>query len=188
MAGYSRENKRQNEALESILRGELPEKRIFIANEDLEFKKQLKKEKEEEKKRIDEKFEATKEARVPWFCPECDKIMKKRLYDRMWYLYGHCFDCQIKVENKLRIEGKFNKWSEQKVIANKLSWIKEQKESIKEFKKQKTPTFYNQVHPDGYTIDEEKWQIDTKEIKKQADEALEYLQKIEDSLKDYIYT
>ena len=47
MAGYSRENKRQNEALESILRGELPEKRIFIANEDLEFKKQLKKEKEE---------------------------------------------------------------------------------------------------------------------------------------------
>ena len=62
MAGYSRENKRQNEALQSILRGELPEKRIFIANEDLEFKKQLKKEKEEEKKRIDEKFEATKEA------------------------------------------------------------------------------------------------------------------------------
>ena len=30
--------------------------------------------------------------------------------------------------------------------------------------------------------------MDTKELKKQADEALEYLQKIEDSLKDYIYT
>ena len=188
MAGYSRENKRQNEALESILRGELPEKRIFIANEDLEFKKQLKKEKEEEKKRIDEKFEATKEARVPWFCPECDKVMKKRLDDRMWYLYGHCFDCQIKVENKMRIDGTYDRWSEQKVIANKLSWIEEQKQSIEEFKKQKAPEFFQQVRPDGYSVDKETWNINTDEIEKQADEALEYLQKIEDSLKDYIYT
>ena len=183
MAGYSRENKRQNEALQSILRGELPEKRIFIAKEDLEFKEQLKKEKEEEKKRIDEKFEATKEARVPWFCPECDKIMKKRLDDRMWYLYGHCFNCQIKVETKMRIDGTYDEWAEKKVIANKLAWIKEQKQSIEEFKKQDTVEFWQQFRPDGYSVDKEKWQIDVKEIKKQADEALEYLQKIEDSLK-----
>ena len=134
MSGYSRENKRQNEALQSILRGELPEKRIFIANEDLEFKKQLKKEKEEEKKRIDEKFEATKEARMPWFCPECDKIMKKRLDNKMWYLYGHCFDCQIKIENKMRIAGTYDTWAEKKVIANKLSWIREQNKVLKRLK------------------------------------------------------
>lgn len=183
MSGYSRENKRQNEALESILRGELPEKRIFIANEDLEFKKQLKKEKEEEKKRIDEKFEATKEARVPWFCPECDKIMKKRLDDRMWYLYGHCFGCQVKVENKMRIKGTYDKWEEQKVIANKLAWITEQKQLIKEFKNQKNPEFWQQFRPDGYSVDKEKWKVDKSKIKKAADEALDYLQKIEDSLK-----
>ena len=134
MADYSRENKRQNEALQSILRGELPEKRIFIANEDLEFKKQLKKEKEEEKKRIDEKFEATKEARMPWFCPECDKIMKKRLDNKMWYLYGHCFNCQVETENKMRIDGTYDEWAEQKFIKNKLAWIKDQKQLIKEFK------------------------------------------------------
>ena len=44
MAGYSRENERQNKALKSILRGETPEKRIFVAQEDLEFKKKIKKE------------------------------------------------------------------------------------------------------------------------------------------------
>jgi len=65
--GYSRENQRQNTALQSILRGKTPEKRIFVANEDLEFKKKLKKEKEEERKRASEKLEITKEARVPWF-------------------------------------------------------------------------------------------------------------------------
>ena len=38
MAGYSKENERQNKALKSILKGETPEKRIFIAQEDLDFK------------------------------------------------------------------------------------------------------------------------------------------------------
>ena len=182
MAGYSRENKRQNEALQSILRGELPEKRIFIANEDLEFKKQLKKEKEEEKKRIDEKFEATKEGRVPWFCPECSRVMKKRLDDRMWYLYSHCFDCQVRVENKMRIAGTYDEWAEKKIIANKLAWLKDQKQSIEEFKKQDKVEFWQQIRPDGYSVDQEKWELDVKKIEEQADEALEYLQKIEDSL------
>ena len=180
--GYSRENKRQNAALQSILHGETPERRIFVANEDLEFKKKLNKEKEEEKKRIDEKFEATKEARVPWFCPECTRVMKKRLDDRMWYLYGHCFECQVRVENKLRIEGTYDEWAEKKIIANKLAWLKDQKQSIEEFKKQDKVEFWQQVRPDGYSVDKEEWQMDVKKIEEQADEALEYLQKIEDSL------
>ena len=179
---YSRENKRQYEALQSILRGELPEKRIFIANEDLEFKKKLKKEKDEEQKRVTEKLEITKEARVPWFCPECTKVMKKRLDDRMWYLYSHCFNCQIKVENKMRIEGTFDEWAEKKIIANKLAWLKDQKQSIEEFKKQDKVEFWEQVRPDGYSVDKEKWNVDFDRVKKEADEALEYLQKIEDSL------
>jgi len=182
MAGYSRENERNNKALKAILDGKKPEKRIFVAQEDLEFKKKLKKEAKEEQKRIDEKLEVTKEARVPWFCPGCNKVMKKRLDEKMWYLYSHCFDCQVEAENKMRIEGTFDEWATKKVIANKLSWIKEQKQGIEEFKKQKAPSIYNQVAADGQTLDKEKWDIDFKEMQKQADEALEHLQKIEDSL------
>jgi len=178
----SRANVRQNKAMQSILRGETPERRIFVANEDLEFKKKLNKEKEEEKKRINEKLEVTKEARVPWFCPECTRIMKKRLDDRMWYLYGHCFECQVRVENKMRIEGTYDQWAEKKIIANKLAWLKDQKQSIEEFKKQDKVEFWQQVRPDGYSVDKEEWQMDVKKIEEQADEALEYLQKIEDSL------
>ena len=183
MAGYSRENQRQNAALQSILRGEIPEKRILVAKEDLEFKEKLRREKEIEKKRIDEKFEATKEARMPWFCPECDKIMKKRLDNKMWYLYGHCFDCQIKIENKMRIDGTYNEWEHEKVKQNKLSRVREEIQKLKEFKKQKIPTFHNQVAADGYTLDKEKWQGNFEQLNNEIDEALEYLQKIEDSLK-----
>ena len=48
--------------------------------------------------------------RVPLFCPKCKKTMKKRLDDKFWYLYKHCFDCQIDFEHKLRLEGKYNEW------------------------------------------------------------------------------
>jgi hypothetical protein len=109
--------------------------------------------------------------------------MKKRLDNKMWYLYGHCFDCQLKIENKMRIDGTYDDWAEQKVIANKLAWIKEQKQAIEEFKKQKSPEFLQQVRPDGYSVDTEKWNIDMSKVQEVADEALEYLQKIEDSLK-----
>jgi ribosomal protein L37AE/L43A len=183
MSGYSRENKRQNEALQTILHGGTPEKRIFVAQEDLEFKNKIKQEREEEQKRIEEKLEVTKEARVPWFCPECNKVMKRRLDDRMWYLYNHCLDCQVKVETKMRVDGTYDEWAIKKVIANKLAWVREQKQSIEEFKKQDSVEFWQQIRPDGYSVDKEKWQMDVEEIKKQADEALEHLQKIEDSLK-----
>jgi ribosomal protein L37AE/L43A len=182
MAGYSRENERQNKALKSILRGETPEKRIIVAQEDLEFKKKLKEEAKEEQKRIDEKLEITKSARMPWFCPDCKKVMKKRLDEKMWYLYEHCFNCQIEVENKLRISGEYDEWATKKVIANKLSWIKEQKESIKDFKKQSAPTIFNQINPDGYSVEKEKWDMNFEKLKVQADDALEHLEKIEESL------
>ena len=101
----------------------------------------------------------------------------------MWYLYSHCLDCQINVENKMRIDGTYDEWATKKVIANKLAWVKDQKQSIEEFKKQDSVEFWQQVRPDGYSVDKEKWQMDIEEIKIQADEALEHLQKIEDSLK-----
>jgi len=183
MAGYSRENKRQNEALQTILRGGTPKKRIFVAQEDLQFKKKIKQEREEEQKRIDEKLEVTKEARVPWFCPECSKVMKLALDEKMWYIYNHCFNCQIKIENKMRIAGTYDEWATKKVIANKLSWIRDQKQQLKDFMNQNTPVYYNQVNPDGYSVDEEKWSDNFEELQKQAGEALKHLEKIEESLK-----
>ena len=178
----SRESVRENKAMQSILRGETPEKRIFVSTVDKEFQEKMKLERETEQKRIDEKLEATKGARMPWFCEKCKKIMKSRLDEKMWYLYQHCFECQVEVENELRISGDYDKWSQQKIIANKLSWIQEQKQQLEEFKNQKEPEIYNQVNPDGHSIQREKWNTDFKKLKEQANEALEYLEKIEDSL------
>lgn len=183
MAGYSRDIERQNKALQTILDGGTPERKIYIAKEDMEYKKSIQEKNQKERDRINRKFEATKEARMPWFCPKCDKVMKKRLDDKMWFLHDHCFECQLKKEHKMRLDGTYNEWAEKKEIANKLAWIRDQKILIKEFKEQETPEFYQQFRPDGVSLDKEKWNIDKESMIKQADEALEFLEKMEDSLK-----
>ena len=181
--GYSRENKRHNDALQSILDGKTPEKRIMVSMEDINEKKERQKQISKEREESSERSEALKAARTPWFCPKCDKVMKKSLDDKMYLIYNHCFDCQVKIENKMRIDGTYEDWEKEKVKANTMSWIKEQKISIEEFKKQKTPEYYNQINPDGHSIEKEKWDMDMSLVMKQADEALEHLQKMEDSLK-----
>ena len=183
MAGYSRDIERQNKALQTILDGGTPERKIYIAKEDMEYKKSIQEKNQKERERINRKFEATKEARMPWFCPKWDKVMKKRLDDKMWFLHDHCFECQLKKEHKMRLDGTYNEWAEKKEIANKLAWIRDQKILIKEFKEQETPEFYQQFRPDGVSLDKEKWNIDKESMIKQADEALEFLEKMEDSLK-----
>ena len=100
MAGYSRESERQNKALKSILRGENPQKRIMVANVDKEFQEYVKKEREEEQKRINEKLDATKEARLPWFCPSCDKIMKKSLDEKMCIYTDIVLNVRLKLKTK----------------------------------------------------------------------------------------
>ena len=179
----SRESVRENKAMQQILRGEAPDRRIVVAMEDVNEKKERQKKIAKEREQSSERSDALKAARTPWFCPTCDKVMNKRLDDKMYRLYSHCFDCQLKVENKMRIEGTYDDWENKKVKANKLAWITEQKEQIKQFKNQKTPEFLQQVRPDGYSVDKEKWGADFSQVRKQADEALEYLEKIEDSLK-----
>ena len=86
----------------------------------MEYKKRQKRKTEEERERINRKFEATKEARMPWFCPKCDKVMKKRLDDKMWFLHDHCFDCQLKKEHRMRVDGTYDEWKEKKIVADKL--------------------------------------------------------------------
>ena len=186
MAGYSRDIERQNRALQSILDGGTPEKRIFVTKEDLEFKNKLKREKEEEKKRIDEKFEATKGARMPWFCPKCDKLMKKRLDNKTWFLYDHCFDCQIKFENKLRIEGKYEEWEEKKVLNNQLSYIKDQINSIDDWKDEtsKPLEVFDQVGVQDVELHTEKWSQNKEKVEEMSNEALEELNKMKEDVEE----
>ena len=162
--GYSKESERQNEVLKSLLKGETPEKRVMVGYEGKE---------QESGDQISRLSDIMKEASMPMFCPKCDVIMKKRLDNKFWSMYGHCFDCQIKIENKMRINGTYEEWEKNKVRENKISFIKEQIQAIEEWKNIKAPEFFNNVGVNEPMLEKEKWDIDVKKITKEAEEAIE---------------
>jgi ribosomal protein L37AE/L43A len=128
--------------------------------------------------------ELMQDVRMPMFCPKCDVIMKKRLDDKMWRLFGQCFDCQIKFENKLRIEGRFEEWQEEKIKQNKIAFLKDSIEQIKEWKDMKAPEWYNNVGVNYPMLEKEKWEVDTAQIELMADEAIEEYTKILNKLEN----
>ena len=167
--GYSKETERQNQVLSDILAGRETEKRVMVGY------------KGEDKKKgdiVSKMTELMQDVRMPFFCKECNKVMNKRLDDKMWRLYGHCFDCQIKIENKLRIEGKYEEWEKEKIRKNKIAFIKDQMQTIEEWKDMKAPEWYNQVGVNYPEMEKEKWSVDTTHIKLMAEEALEEYNKV----------
>ena len=160
---YSKEAERQNKALGDVLAGRTPEKRVMVGYEG---------KKQESGDQISRMTDLMKEARMPMFCPECDLLMKKKLDDKMWRLFGHCFDCQVKIENKLRIEGKYEEWAENKIRKNKIAFIKDQIQAISEWKDTKAPEWYNNVGVNYPMLEKEKWDVDMDKVRKEADEAI----------------
>ena len=172
---YSKETQRQNEALSDILAGRKTEKRVMVGY----------KGKEKEKGDIIPKMtEIMQDVRMPLFCKECNKVMKHRLDNKFWMKFGHCFDCQIKIENKLRIEGTFEEWQEEKIKQNKISFLKDCIEQIKEWKNMEAPEWFNNVGVNYPELEKEKWEMDTTQIGLMADEAIEEYTKILNKLEN----
>jgi len=172
--GYSKESERQNKALGDLLKGKTPEKRVMVGYKGKE---------QESGDQISRLSDIMKEARMPMFCPNCDVIMKKKLDNKFWSMFGHCFDCQLKIENKMRIDGTYKEWEKNKIKENKISFVKEQIQAIEEWKDMKAPEFYNNVGVNEPMLEKEKWDVGVEKIQKEAKEALkkytEVLQQLE---------
>ena len=180
------EHQRHIKARESILRGETPEKRIIVSFEDPKEKKDRERQIKEEREKSNERVEALKGTKMPWFCPECNKVMKSRLDDKMYRLHNHCFDCQVKFENKLRIEGKYEEWEEKKVLNNQLSYIKDQINSIDDWKDEtsKPLEVFDQVGVQDIELHTEKWSQNKEKVEEMSNEALEELNKMKEDVEE----
>ena len=180
------EHQRHVKVRESILRGETPEKRIFVHMADLDEKKKREDEVTAERERKNDRMEALKGAKMPWFCPECDKVMKSSLDDKMYRLHNHCFDCQVKFENNLRIEDKYEESEEKKVLNNQLSYIRDQIESIEDWKDEASNPFevFDSVGIKEVELKKEKWTQNTEQVEKMSEEALEGLNKIKEEVEE----
>jgi len=117
--------------------------------------------------------ELRKASLFPIFCDKCSKKMSEK-YDKPIYdVHKHCFDCQLKFEAKLKLEGKFEDYVNQihnseidGMIDNYERWVDD---------------LINESN-DGFVTEQgdvERWsKVNTDSIVKQKEEAIEALKKL----------
>ena len=174
MAGYSKDAERQNKVLKDLISGKKHEKSYTQVG--YEGKKE---------KQGDIKSELTDimaEARVPLFCPKCKKTMKKRLDDKFWYLYKHCFDCQIDFENKLRLKGKYDEWALQKTKSNQRAWVDDMIQGIEQWRHERPVDQVYDVGIDTPEVKIEKPKVNEEALNKLADDAIKDLKKMRENI------
>jgi ribosomal protein L37AE/L43A len=173
MAGYSKEAERQNKALGNLLKGQEVEKRTIVGYEG------------KQKEKGDVKSELTdimSEVRMPLFCPKCKKTMKKKLDDKFWRLFEHCWDCQLDFEHKLRLEGKYDKWAISRAKNNQKAWVDDMIQGIEQWRDERP---VDQVYNVGIKDPEvkiEKAKVNEKALNKLADDAIKDLKKMRENI------
>ena len=170
MAGYSKETERQNKALKDLMSGKEHTK------EYVQVGYEGKQENLGGKTRKSELTDVMASARMPWFCPKCDKAMKKKLDNKFWRLKGHCFDCQIEIENKLKVEGKFDHYANAKMLENQKSQLKDLEQSLDDYEKTGVKKeWFNQVGIDNPELEAEKWEVGEQQFEKTIQEARDFI-------------
>ena len=176
MAGRSKEAERQNVALKNILDGKPTEKRSMVGYQG---------KKEENlggKTRKSELTDIMSEVRMPLFCPDCKKTMKKKLDDKFWRLFEHCWDCQIDFEHKLRLEGKYDEWATDRAKNNQKGWIEDMIQSIEQWRTERPVDQIYNVGVKDPEVKIEKAQVNEKALNKLADDAIKDLKKMKENI------
>ena len=174
MANYSKDMERQNKALKDLMSGKEYEKDY------VQVGYEGKKDDQGGKTRESELSKALQSVRMPLFCKKCSKAIKKKLDNKFWYRYGHCFDCQIELEHKLRVSGEFDNWAKKKMLANKKSYIKDLKASIDEFEETGgKKEFLNSVGVNTPELEKEQWEMGEEQFESLVKEARGHLNNLQ---------
>ena len=176
MAGRSKEAERQNVALKNILDGKPTEKRSMVGYQGEQEKNLGGKTRESELSKI------MKSVRMPLFCPKCKKTMKKKLDDKFWRLFEHCWDCQIDFEHKLRLEGKYDEWATERAKNNQKGWIEDMIQSIEQWRTERPVDQIYNVGVKDPEVKIEKAQVNEKALNKLADDAIKDLKKMKENI------
>ena len=179
MANYSKDMERQNKALKDLLSGREHEKDY------VQVGYEGKKDNRGGETRESELSKVMQSVRMPLFCPNCKKAMKKKLDDKFWRTKGHCFDCQIEFENKLKVKGEFDDYAKNIINGNKKAYLKDLKQSLVEFEETGGKVeWLNDVGALTPELEKEKWEMGETEFAKVVDEAKQYITKLEKAIED----
>jgi hypothetical protein len=130
-------------------------------------------------------------AKMPWFCPTCDKVMNHDLDTKFWRIRGHCFDCNIKEEMEIRKKGPAA-WKQYEETIMRRNYHADLKDFIQELK----DLHRTASSPENILADDEKilmverWNVDIDKVKADIMEEIvkheELLKRFEEEYADII--
>ena len=65
------------------------------------------------------------DAKTPWWCPDCQKMLNSRIDMKFWRLRGKCHDCVLKVEGQMRLDGTWADYDQKLEMRNQMAWLKD---------------------------------------------------------------
>ena len=80
-------------------------------------------------------------------CPECEESMTNRLDKKFYGIHKMCMECSIKKETKMKINGTWKAYEQQRVLNNVIAWLKDAEEEKNVVKNELAKTSY--VNGDG---------------------------------------
>lgn len=125
------------------------------------------------------------DAKTLWWCPKCSKPLNHKKDVQFWRLRGHCVDCQVQFEMKLRREGKLDEHVRNSVLR---SFIAEARDKVKELQEYhdnlSKPEYINA--DDRQLLMTERWDVDIDRIKADLRLDIEKLQaKITETIEEH---
>ena len=85
--------------------------------------------------------------------------MHSHLDEKMWYIHRACFDCVIKFETKLRVNGLYEEYERRMISGNIVSTLQDLKQEMQEFLQQKEASSF--ITEDGQV---EEWVADQQDV------------------------
>jgi len=122
--------------------------------------------------------------KMPEKCPQCGKSSKHHLHIKFIRLRNKCFDCIVKDENEIRLNGDWEKYEQWKVMENQLSYFKDVRDETEDYLRNGLKEQQQYIREDGYI---EKWNNPNFEKEKifvedKYKELLKFLEKLEEDI------
>lgn len=126
----------------------------------------------------------TKVPRMPQICPQCGKSSKHYLHIKFIRLRNKCFDCIIKDEHEIRLNGDWEKYEQWKMMENQLSYFKDVRDETEDYLRNGLKEQMEFVREDGNI---ERWDNPNYEkekifIEDKYKQLLEFLKKLEEEV------
>ena len=116
-------------------------------------------------------------AKTPWWCPKCSKPMNHRFDIKFWRIRGHCMDCNIKEEMKIRAQGPeaWQKYEQTVMLRNYIAEVQDKIAELQDYHDTVTkPEFINADETKILMV--EKWDVDIEKVKEDLRKDIAQLQ------------